>query len=210
MKRWFAALLGSIALIACGIVHGYWTGRWSPPVDSAKAAERLDTIPLGLGEWDGEALEVKAGEAGKGVAGFIKRRYVHRKTGATVELFLVCGQSGPVSIHSPDACYGASGFRLNAQTRYEANSGDSMWTMDATRTNATDETRLRVYWAWSDGSNWTASSNPRVQFARRPVLHKLYLVRELSGGSESRQSEPCEEFMQALLPVLKRTLFAPS
>jgi hypothetical protein len=85
-----------------------------------------------------------------------------------------------------------------------------MWKTDATRTNATEETRLRLYWGWSDGSAWTASDDPRVQFARRPVLHKLYVVRELSGANEANRDEPCEEFMQTLLPVLGRTLFAPS
>jgi hypothetical protein len=209
MKRWFAALIGSIALIVCGIVHGYWTDRWSPPVETAQAAQRLDSIPLELGEWGGEASEVKQGEAGAGVAGFIKRRYVHRKTGATVSVFLVCGRPGPVSIHTPDICYGASGFTVNNRARYECSSGDSMWKTDVIRTNATEEMRMRVYWAWSDGAKWMAADDPRLQFARRPVLHKLYVLRELAGTNESYRAEPCEEFLQAMLPVLERTLFAP-
>lgn len=207
MKRWIAALVGSAALVACGIVHGYWTDRWAPPVETTQAAERLDAIPLEMGEWEGEALEVKPGEAGAGVARCIRRRYVHRKSGATISLFLVCGRSGPVSIHTPDVCYGASGFTINTSGRYETDSGDSMWKTEATRTSATEETRLRLYWGWSDGSAWTAASDPRVQFARRPVLHKLYVVRELSGWNESNRGEPCEEFLQTLLPVLQRVLF---
>jgi len=210
MKRWFAALVGSIALVACGIVHGFWTDRWAPPVETAQAAERLNAIPLELGEWDGESLEVKSGEAGAGVAGCIKRRYVHRKTGTTISLFLVCGRPGPVSIHTPDVCYGASGFLVNARDRYESASGDSMWKTDATRTNATEQTRLRLYWGWSAGSAWTAADDARVQFARRPVLHKLYVVRELSGLNDSSDSEPCEEFLSLLLPALRKALFAPS
>jgi hypothetical protein len=210
MKRWFAALIGSVALIACGIVHGFWTDRWAPPVETSNAASRLEAIPLEMGEWDGEALPVKEGEAGAGVAGFIRRRYVHRKTGAAVSLFLVCGRPGPVSIHTPDVCYGASGYTVNTHSRYESSSGDRMWKSDATRTSATEETRLRLYWGWSDGSAWTAAEDPRVQFARRPVLHKLYVVRELNGANEANQNEPCEGFLQTLLPVLRRTLFTPS
>jgi hypothetical protein len=207
MKRWFAAIMGSAALVICGIVHGYWTDRWSPPVETAQAAQRLDAIPLEMGDWDGETIEVKAGEAGAGVAGCIKRRYVHRKTGAAVSLFLVCGRSGPVSIHTPDVCYGASGFTVNNRDRYESRFGDSMWKTDATRASATEETRLRLYWGWSNGSSWTAADDPRVHFVRSPVLHKLYVVRELSGLNQSNQSEPCEEFLQTLLPVLRKTLF---
>ncbi|HZV03982.1 MAG TPA: exosortase-associated EpsI family protein [Gemmataceae bacterium] len=210
MKRWFAALIGSAALIACGIVHGYWTDRWSPPVETAQAAERLSAIPLELGEWDGEVLAVKDGEAGAGVAGFIRRRYVHRKTGATVSLFLVCGRPGPVSIHTPDVCYGASGFTFSTRGQYESGSGDSMWKADAVLTKATEETRLRVYWGWSDGSSWMAADDPRVQFARRPVLHKLYVQRELSEASDASRNEPCEEFLQTLLPALRKALFTSS
>ncbi len=209
MMRWFAALIGSTALIVCGIVHGYWTDRWAPPVETERAAERLDAIPLELGEWDGEVMEVKSGEAGNGVARCIKRRYVHRKSGAVVSLFLVCGRPGPVSIHTPEVCYGASGFMVGTKGRYESESGDNMWKTDAIRTNATEETRLRLYWGWSDGSGWAASDDARVQFARRPVLHKLYVVRELSGLNESNQSEPCEEFLRLLLPSLRRSLFEP-
>ncbi|HTU16659.1 MAG TPA: exosortase-associated EpsI family protein [Gemmataceae bacterium] len=210
MKRWFAALVGSIALVACGIVHGFWTDRWSPPVETAQAAERLNAIPLELGDWDGEALEVKPGEAGNDVAGCIKRTYVHRKTGVTVSLFLVCGRWGPVSVHTPEVCYGASGFLLNAKARYDLASGDTLWKTDATRTNATEQTRLRLYWGWSDGSAWTAAVDARRQFARRPVLHKLYVVRELSGLNEPPGREPCEEFLNLLVPALRKTMFAPS
>ncbi len=209
MMRWFAALIGSMALIVCGIVHGYWTDRWAPPAETAQAAQRLDAIPLELGEWDGEAMEVKSGEAGAGVARCIKRRYVHRKSGAVVSLFLVCGRPGPVSIHTPEVCYGASGFMVGAKGRYESETGDKMWKTDAVRANATEETRLLLYWGWSDGSSWTASDDARVQFARRPVLHKLYVVRELSGANESNQSEPCEEFLRLLLPSLRRIVFDP-
>jgi hypothetical protein len=209
MKRWFAALIGSAALVACGLVHGYWTDRWASPVETAQAAERMNAIPLELGEWDGEVIEVKPGEAGAGVAGCLKRRYVHRKSGAVVSLFLVCGRPGPVSIHTPEACYGASGFLVGAKNRHDCGSGETLWKTDAVRTNATDETRLRLYWGWSDGSAWTASEEARVQFARRPVLHKLYVVRERSGADESNRSEPCEEFLSVLLPSLRRILFTP-
>jgi len=34
----------------------------------------------------------------------------------------------------------------------------------------------------------------------------LYVVRELNGGSETGQREPCEEFLTVLLPTLRRSL----
>ncbi len=210
MMRWFTALMASLALVACGLVHGFWTDRWVPPVETAQAAERLNAIPLEVGDWDGEVQEVKGGEAGEGVAGCIKRRYVHRKSGTAVSLFLVCGRSGPVSIHTPEACYGASGFLINTKDRFEADSGDNLWKTDAVRTSATEETRLRLYWGWNGGSGWTASKDARVQFVRYPVLYKLYVVRELDGLTDSNRNEPCEDFLRVLLPALRATLFVPA
>ena len=126
MMRWFAALIGfgrPDCLRSSCMDSGRIAG--SPPVETAQAAERLDAMPLELGEWDGEVGEVKAGEAGAGVAGCIKRRYVHRKTGAVVSLFLVCGRPGPVSIHTPEVCYGASGFLVGNKSAVELDqSGD--------------------------------------------------------------------------------------
>ncbi|HWG45961.1 MAG TPA: exosortase-associated EpsI family protein [Gemmataceae bacterium] len=211
MMRWFAALTGSAALIACGIVHGFWTDRWLPPVETAQAADRLETVPLELGEWDGEVIAVKSGEAGAGVAGCIRRRYVNRKTGAEVSLFLVCGRSGPVSIHTPEVCYGASGFMVGNKSRFEVNeTGDNMWKTDAIRASATEETRLRLYWGWNGGNGWTASNDARLQFVGGAVLHKLYIVRELNSLNESSRTEPCEEFLRVLLPALRKTLFIPA
>ncbi len=210
MTRWIAALIGSTALVVCGIVHGFWTDRWTPPIEATQAAERLNDIPLELGEWDGEAMEVKPDEAGGGVAGFLKRRYVHRKTGTVLSLLVFCGRPGPVSIHTPEACYGARGFQIGLKDRYEAGGGDRFWKTDAIRNSATDETRLRLYWGWSDGVNWNAADEARLQFARCPVLHKLYVVRELNGLNESSRNEPCEDFLTQLLPALRKTLFGAS
>ncbi len=206
MMRWIAALMASSALVVCGLVHGFWTDRWVPPAETAQAAERLDKIPLEIGEWDGEVIDVKPGEAGAGVAGCIKRRYVHRKTGQAVSLFIVCGRPGPVSIHTPEVCYGASGFTVSSKEHVQTAAGDIFWRTEALRTNATEETRLRLYWAWNGGNGWSAPEEARMEFVKSPVLHKLYVVRELSNGSESGQREPCEEFLAILLPTLQRTL----
>ena len=210
MMRWFAALTGSLALIACGIVHGFWTDRWVPPVETTQAAERLDAIPLELGDWDGEVNQVKAGEGGEGVAGCIKRLYINRKTGVAVSLFMVCGRPGPVSIHTPEVCYGASGFLVNPKDTFDTESGDSLWKTDVARTSATEEKRLRLYWGWNGGNGWTACDDARVRFVRYPVLHKVYVVRELDGLTDSSPSEPCEEFLHVLLPALRTTLFEPA
>jgi hypothetical protein len=209
MKRWFYALSASAALVACGLVHGYRTERWQPAVEATEAAGHLRDLPLEIGDWQGTEMEVKPGQAGAGVAGCIQRSYLHRPSGVTVSMALVCGRPGPVSIHTPDICYMAAGFSVGTPARSAvANSEAAMWRADAFRATASDEKRLRIFWGWNNGSGWVASENPRLEFARFPVLHKLYVIREMGGLNEANRDEPCEQFLQVLLPELDRALFA--
>jgi hypothetical protein len=210
MMRWLFAVLASAGLIACGLVHGYWTDRWVPATAPQEAADRLESLPLEIGDWRGERIEVKPTQGGEGIAGCIQRRYVHRQSGVIMVLALVCGRPGPVSIHTPEVCYGASGYDVGPRSRYSCEPGDrpaAFWTADATRIKTTEETRLRLYWGWNSSQGWTATDEPRMEFARFPVLHKLYVLRELSSKDEHPPEEPCEAFLRVLLPVLDRSLF---
>jgi hypothetical protein len=208
MTKWLAAITASIALVASGLVHGFWTDRWRPSPDVAAAAERLERLPLELGPWKGAVVEVKPGQAGAGVAGCIQRRYENRSTGASVVVAVVCGRPGPVSIHTPDACYGASGYEVGRSDRISVPQGKGeLWKTDAARKTATDEVRVRVYYGWHTAAGWQAPDDARTAFAREKVLHKLYLVRELVGSNDSPRAEPCEDLMRLLLPALDRALF---
>src|SRR5262245_41897188 len=87
------------------------------------------------------------------------------------------------------------------------------WTSDATRKRVSEETTVRLFWAWNGGDGWTATDDARLQFPRYryPVLHKLYVLRELSSGANkagTAKDEPCLAFLEALVPELERTLYA--
>jgi hypothetical protein len=206
MLKWVLSLGASAVLVASGLVHGFWTDRWVPPADVARAAEQLDDMPLEIGPWRGHRVDVKPGEAGAGVAGCIQRRYENEHTGAAVSVALVCGRPGPVSIHTPEVCYGASGYLVGSRQRVPVGKGH-LWKTDAVRTTATDEVRLRIYYGWHSSEGWVAPDDSRLTFPREKVLHKLYVVRELSPTGEAKD-EPCEDFLQELLPELQRTALA--
>jgi hypothetical protein len=216
MTRWIFALVASVALVAAGLVHGFWTDRWATSVDTTEAATLLDSIPLQIGDWEGEEIEVKPGQAGPGVAGCVQRKYFNRARGVSVVVALVNGRPGPVSTHTPEVCYGASGYtvgdRRAVRLDTKAASGQ-FWTADAVRVRATEETKLRLYWAWNGSEGWVASTDAREQFPRFrfPILHKLYVLRDISGPGDGAgregEVEPCEAFLHAFLPQLERTLF---
>ena len=206
--RYIPVVVATLGVIACGVVHGFWTDRWVKAPEPTQAAERYADIPLVIGDWDGQPIESKPSQ-GDEITGWLQRRYRNRKTGETVLIALVCGRPGPVSIHTPDVCYGASGYNVGSphRTVVSGNYGE-FWTADAVKASATGDTKLRLYWSWNDGSGWLAADNARQTFPRSHVLHKLYVIRELAGGGASAKSEPCEEFLHALLPELDRSLFA--
>jgi hypothetical protein len=153
-------------------------------------------------------VEGKPGSIDASLAGSLQRHYVNRRTGQKIAIVLVCGRPGPVSIHTPEACYGASGYLVGGRRRTAApGSTGEFWTADAIRTTATEETKVRIFWAWNAGQGWTPADDARITFARAPVLHKLYVVRDLNTLEENTKSDPCLDFMQLLLPELDRVLF---
>src|SRR5439155_8307873 len=107
-------------------------------------------------------------------------------------------------------CYGASGFDVTAPEKFTAadtGSAAEFWTVRLHKQKATEQTHLRIFWAWNATGAWTAADNPRLTFARRPFLYKLYLLREMAAPDEPLEDDPCVGLMRLLLPELRRTLF---
>jgi hypothetical protein len=212
MTRFLTALVASALVIVCGAVHGFWSDRWQQPVETAAAAARMDALPLEAGDWIGAPLEVKNPQTG-GVAGTLYRRYENHRTGDAATVFLVCGRSGPVSIHTPEVCYAADGFVVGAKSKTPLGDNDAaFFSADAVKSKAAVETRLRIFWGWNDGKGWTAPDDARftyVAYRHSPVLYKLYVQRDLNGPAQASREEPCQSLLKVLLPELDRTLFAP-
>src|SRR5690348_14337503 len=108
MKRSLPAVAAVVLVVACGVVHGFWTGRWSG-ITNTDVAAHLAQVPLDVGDWQGHDLEADA-RLKDGMAAVLYRSYVHRQSRETVTVYLVCGRPGPVAVHTPDVCYAASGF----------------------------------------------------------------------------------------------------
>lgn len=217
MLRWILASLAAVAVVATGWVHGNWTDRWATDEKVIEASKLLTQIPMQIGDWEGSEIDVKPGQAGPGVTGCIQRTYLNRRTGVSVVIALVNGRPGPVATHTPEVCYGASGYLVGQKQEAKLGEGENVptfWTSDAIKSKVTEETRLRLFWAWNGGDTWVASPDARQQFSRGqyPVLHKLYVLRELGGPEvmEPRavgKDEPCKAFLDVLIPTLNEKLF---
>jgi hypothetical protein len=208
MTRLLAPMTAVGVVLAAGLVHGFWTHRWSVPPQVRQAAASLERIPLSLGDWEGQEFGQKGSE-GEGLAGHRYVRYVNRRTQDTVTVAIVCGRGA--TIHTPDVCYGASGYNVIGKTRYTLHLPESdpdFFTAEMDKTSNTDQTRLRLFWSWYAAGRWEVSESPRLAFARHVVLYKLYVIREMTNPCEP-DDDPCVEFMRQLLPELQRVLVAP-
>lgn len=217
MRRTVPILLALALVVAAGIVHGQWTHRWTDSDAIRAAAARLADLPTTLGDWHGEPLEIaqKLLEVGE-IAGYVARRYEDQVHHDSVTILLVCGRPGPIAVHTPDVCYTGTGFQLVGaldaytpptkapQPRAVFNNA-LMGT-----THSPSPSYLRILWAWSALGAWEAPQNPRVAYAAREVLYKLYVIHEPNGPNALSPQDPGPRFLSTLLPVLERTLFPDS
>src|SRR5262245_197933 len=204
MTRTLLLSAAAAVVLVDGLAHGLWTNRWGTSRAVEEAAERLANVPLVIGDWQGQELELGARVAEQaGYAGHLLRRYVRGHDGATVSVLLACGPQGPLSVHTPDVCYGGAGFALAGEAvKYEAAAGlappSEFWKAKFSKQNAIVPLNVRVFWSWRAADAWRAPSSPRLAFAGEPVLHKLYVTHELTGADERQDDAVCAEFLGLL------------
>jgi hypothetical protein len=216
MKRTLLLSTVFAALVLEGYVHGLWTNRWNSSRDLEEAVSRLQRVPLTFGDWRGEERELEARITKQaGFAGYLLRRYENRQTGTVVNVLLACGSAGPLSVHTPEVCYGGAGYSLAGEAGKQVvpaagpSPGAEFRKGTFTKKDALVPTHLQVLWSWHAKNVWTVSDNPRLSFAGLPVLHKMYVTSQWT-GSDERQEAVCAEFMTRFLPELERALFSES
>lgn len=202
-------------IVGTGAAH-----RWrdSKRVDEARvltlAAERLRDVPQRFGDWVGEDLPMDEAQLRRGqIEGHLSRSYTNTTNGATVLTLLVCGAPGPISVHTPDACFKGNGYelakpaqrhQLEGERPAEVRAGDFLFAASPVPHG------LRVLWTWNEGSGWRAPDQPRLAYAGNPFLYKAYIVRPSSNPGESLEGDACLSFLSAFIPVLEKSLFPQS
>jgi len=204
-----------VALLVSGVMHGLWTHRWQPASHVlAEAAARLDQVPQVIGAWRGTNRVLDLAEVTKaGAAAALSRSYESDDGLARVEVLLVCGYPGPVSVHPPEACFRGTGYTLTGgPARYAASCRSSeqvpeFWMAGFAKGSTLVPVHRSVYWSWSATGAWQAPDNPRLAFASSPILYKLYVTCESVPADETQENNVCREFLTELLPELQKALF---
>jgi uncharacterized protein DUF3485 len=213
MPRWWPLLLAFTIIVASGIAHGLCSERWAASPKVQQAVDRLPGVPKTIGDWEGQDIDNDVAEKHRAdIQGALQRRYGRGSGKGEVIVALVCGRSGPISVHTPDVCYQGAGFRMVGEpTKHlvpAAGSGEpaAFWKASFVKETFPVREELRIYWSWNAGSGWQIAKEPRLAFARFPVLHKLYAIYRVPQGSTA--ADPCPEFLRQFLPEVNGSLFA--
>ncbi|MGH7171108.1 MAG: exosortase-associated EpsI family protein [Gemmataceae bacterium] len=212
MSRFLPLGLVLVVVMASGIAHGLWSGRWNASDGPQRAAARLARLPMAVGDWDGRTGDLDARQMSVAeLSGARVCEYVNRRTGSVVSTLLVCGRPGPVSVHTPEICYVGRGYELaGAKSRYGNPSlaGAEFWVCDFQKSQTATPDRLRIFYAWSSNGALSAPENPRLTFFREPALYKLYVTRKLVQAEEPLEDDPAVDFLNVFVPQLQKSVFA--
>ena len=212
MQRVLSVSIVVILLAAYGVAEGVWTGRWSVAPDLAESQDRHSSLPLTVGTWRAEKMEMDDRTINRAeLRAYVLRRYIHADNGEVVTVMAVCGKPGPIAVHSPEICYGGTGFVPKGTRVLHKVSADGMstpaefWSERYEKKGAVPE-YIHIYYGWNPTTGWEAVDNPRMKFASVRALYKIYVVRHLTRPDEPAEENPVPAFLRLLIPQLDHCL----
>jgi hypothetical protein len=195
LKSWLF-LAGFVTLFTVGsIVHGNWTGRWTPLPPLEPYTEQLTRLPAVIGLWVSvdAPLDDPDSLAKAGIHGYFSKFYRHQQSNEQVSVLIVCGRPGPISVHTPDICYRSAGYVPTT----EATSVDvslpnkivKVWQMNfSPPASRVGSPPLQIQWTWIGKNGVESPTNARLSFAFQPALYKVYLIREVVSNVSTKEA----------------------
>jgi hypothetical protein len=213
MNSFIRVSIAVVLIVGAGFLHGLWTGRWGPSAPLSALAERVETVPLTIGEWKGVTRALPDEErAIVGAVACLSRVYNSPTRGVSVSILLLGGSPGRIAAHTPEVCYSGAGYTLGPpvdfERRYASRARKAEFKTALATRAGTDPSVLRIIWGWNASNGWKAPAEPRWEFAAEPALCKLYVVRETSGSAANVADDPCVDFLEVLLPEIDRCVFS--
>jgi hypothetical protein len=194
-----------------GFVYGLWTDRWQSSQALEEALERVSLVPMTVGDWRAEDLDVDPEMfAAAGAQKYWMRQYRQEATGEVFSVILMCGRGGKMAVHTPDVCYRGAGYeQVGSSQRLTIPLADSapaeFWTGNFMKGNSLAAGKLRLYWTWGAAGRWQAPDVPRFTFRGQPALFKLYVIHQTD--AEAAKSDAAVPFLQQLMPQMGTILF---
>jgi hypothetical protein len=208
MKNKLIVGVAVLMLAAGGAVEFARSGKSASTETIQKARAMLKSLPLKVGEWTStdEEFDAKQLEVAEASA-YVYRRY--RRKDDVVSVLIFAGHPKAIGAHDPTVCYGGAGYSQRkdptVQTIATADEkSDKLWAARFEMDNV-GASALQVQWGWTIDGSWKASVSPRIDFAREPLLYKIYVSRPIGPRDNDRQ-DPSADLLNVLLPSV-RTVF---
>lgn len=221
LKLIIPAALAIVILLGAMVKHRAMTG-------TGEGDERLiafttavqNSIPKTIGEWTSEDRPLTEAEfKATNCTAYVSREYTNTRTGRIVSVYLVTGTQRHIVIHTPDKCYRGAGFTMvggmkRHLSQIPPNDNSAEFTTSIfTRPDVDGPAQLRIFWTYSYDGKWEAPSNPKVHFAWKSALCKVYFIaNEPTESIQDFSDETIEdtaqmEFAKLFLPAVTQELF---
>ncbi len=211
MKYLPIGLAVAIILFA-GVIQGWISERWGSFPELKLFSDQLAQVPTEIGEWKGEDGEKSNEKIRKisGAEGELIRTY-RNANGEEVRISIICARLQDIFMHSPDRCYPAAGFEMQAPPEpvvVEIGNGTAEFiTTIFLKSEPTGTHSERGYWTWSGNGEWVAPKTPKVAFAgQQHALFKLYVFTNDTGKQKPGERDYCKEFIKVFIPALNLAL----
>jgi hypothetical protein len=211
-RRARVALACAVLALSGGV--RWWQVRQVEAVlrDGRTAPFPLETLPMVLGDWRGEETTIDPKIARRtGATDLMTRRYVDQRTGATLEAIILYGPTTEVYGHAPEVCYQAAGYEKVAGPEARAIKSGSLEvpfrSLVYSKGEGGQADLHEVYYSWRFTRHWSPDlMGTYKRFERIPGMLKVHLARRVTEHERRDIGNPCEAFLEALLPELERRL----
>jgi uncharacterized protein DUF3485 len=211
MKYLPIGLAVAIMLVA-GVIQGWISERWGTFPELQLLSEQLTSVPMQIGEWEGQDGEKSNDKILKisGAEGELVRIY-RNANGEEVRVSIICARLMDIFLHSPDRCYPAAGFEMQGSPEpVVIEIGDStaeFFTTSFRKSEPTGTHDERGFWTWSGNGQWVAPKNPKLAFAgQQHALYKLYVFANQVPKQRPNDRDYCKEFIKVFIPAVNQAL----
>ena len=213
---WARVALACAVLVASGGARWWRARRIDAVLEQGKQSPfPLKDLPLTLGDWRGEpATPDPEIVRTTGATDFTFRRFVNQSTGVALEVYVLYGPAVDLFLHAPENCYPAAGFAAEAgRRRAHGRGGPAPGPVPDPGLRARGGARTdlqEVYYSWRFQGRWSPDYGKFKQLERIPGMFKVQLARRVVGQERRDVGNPCEAFLQVLLPEIERRLKGPA
>ncbi len=178
-------------------------------------------IPKKLGDWEMiSGGEDKLDALTMRIAGgtdHIIRSYANKFTGVSLNFLLLYGPAEPVTPHTPEVCYPASGFAsrddaANREIKFKTREAKDSRAIEgqaqfksASYSKASGRSTIHevVYYSFRLDGKWANWIGGRKLMRRNPGVFKLQVQRRIVDRESLEQGDPIEDFLAALLSEME-------